>query len=103
MKKMFYLLIILCLFSCQKKQCNEFVFIKSYIYDTKHIPKGHHVYNLRVYMKFYYNDSIYDFNMIAKQKERSFTARYNVGDTILLKYCIENPKNSTIIKTIYKK
>ena len=87
---------------CSRTTIDNPDYVVAHVDSTRHIHWGRGYYKLRVYYSFPRKTSI--FNGVYENKlERSYTATYEAGDSVLVKFDSENPKYNELIKIIYNK
>lgn len=97
----FYLIIILILFGCRNEV--DYKPAKAIVIKTEHRHWGKGNFKLEVYYKYFNGTDTVINQVTAKGMERSYTAKYIIGDSLLIGFNPSDSSDSYISKKIYNK
>lgn len=88
--------------SCNNTSSERYVYTTAHVDSTKKIHWGKGFYKQRVFYCFYIDtlkvNSVWDFKL-----GRSYSSRFATGDSVYIRYELDDPKQSEIIKVVFKK
>lgn len=87
---------------CTSKDAKNYSYSTGHVDSTKHVHAFKGYYKLQVYYTFVANNKEYKGEYVHKL-EKSYTAKYEMGDSILVKFNTKKPRESTIIRITDKK
>lgn len=88
--------------SCNNVSSGKYVYTIAHVDSTKKIHWGKGFYKQRVFYCFYIDtlkvNSVWDFKL-----GRSYSLRFAIGDSVYIRYELNDPEQSEIIKVAFKK